>query len=111
LMIAFFFMVTIASTFLSWYVASLHVAKNNLIAIDVLNFGSILMLSLAAYCYYRTKPLRASANGLIAIALVMEMVAFICLIVSPTAAGTDGTLVQTALYVPLMAMTVSAMSR
>ena len=111
LVIAMFFLATVASTFLSWYVASLHLEKNYLIALDVLNFVSILFLCLGAYMYYKTRRMRSSAVTLAGFAAVMEFVALIILIAAPTAANADGTVTQSALYIPLMIATLAAMAR
>jgi hypothetical protein len=111
LVIAMFFMITVASTFLSWYVASLHMAQNNLIALDVINFVIVMLLSLAAYLYYKSDRKRGAASAFIGSAAALEFVALILLLASPTAAGSDGVLTQSALYVPLLIATMNAMSR
>lgn len=111
LMIAFFFMVTVASSFLSWYIASLHMSKNNLIALDVLNVVTVICLGLAAYFYYKnTRRNDATSRSFLGSACVLEFVALIVLLVSPTAAGSNGTLTQSALAIPLLVATFVMLS-
>lgn len=107
LVVAMYFLVTVASTFLSWYVASLHMGKNNLIALDVMNFIVILFLAFAAYYHYRDNAARADPNdvtpkGFLHMALVVELVVLILLMLSPQTAGSAGLLVQSTLYIPLI---------
>lgn len=111
LTIALFFMIVVASTFLSWYVAALHMSNNNLIALDVLNFVVVIFLSLAAYLYYKRDRKKGAASAFVGAAAVLELVALVVLLASPTAAGSNGTLVQSALYVPLLVATMAAMAR
>lgn len=105
LMVALFFMIVLASAFLSWYVASLHMAKNNLIALDVLNVVIVIFMSLAAYFYYKEPPSDMACRNFLGSAFVLEFVALIVLLVSPTTAGQNGTLVQSALAIPLLVAT------
>lgn len=109
--IALFFMMTVAATFLSWYIASLHMSQNNLIALDVLNFAIVIMLGLGAYMYYKTHRKRGAARCFVGIAAVLEWVALIVLLVSPTTSGSNGVLTQSALYVPLLIATMTAATR
>jgi hypothetical protein len=106
LMVALFFMITIASAFLSWYVASLHMSKNNLIALDVLNIVSVIFLGLAAYFYYKQSRNDTSCRSFLGSAAVLEFVALIVLMISPTSAGSNGALTQSALMVPLFVSTI-----
>ena len=109
---AFFFLFVIASTFLSWYVAALHMSKNYLIALDVLNFVIAVFLGFAAYFYYRNNdPMPGYASGFLFGCLIMELVAFVVLIVAPQAALQAGTTVQTCLYIPLVVTTLALMGR
>lgn len=105
LIVALFFMITVASAFLSWFIASLHMAKNNLIALDVLNVVVIIFLSLAAYFYYKDPPSDTACRSFLGSAFVLEFVALIVLMLSPTTAGNDGSLTQSALAVPLLVAT------
>ncbi len=111
IVIASLFLITVASTFLSWYVASLHMFQNNLIALDVLNFVIIMFLSISAYMYYKTNSRQQIARVFVGSAVVLEIIALIILTVSPTAAGSNGILTQSALYVPLLIATLSSMLR
>jgi len=107
--IALFFLVTIAATFLSWYVAALHMAKNNLIATDTLNVLIVILLSLAAYFFYKRIRSRGAATSCVGTALALEFVTLIVLLASPTASGPNGTLTQSALYIPLLVTTIGAL--
>jgi hypothetical protein len=109
MIIAFFWLVTLVSTWLSWYVASLHMYKSNLIALDVLNVLIFIMLGLSAYFYYKNPPNGGISSMLVSGSLVLEFVALLTLIISPTQAGANGALTQAALYIPLLVTTVTLM--
>lgn len=102
LAIAFFFLMTVASTFLSWYTASLHMYKDNLIALDVLNIVTFFFLSFAAYMYFKQNPMKASARQMTVCAMTLQFVATAVLLISPTAAGLNGALTQSSLYMPFL---------
>lgn len=104
-----YFAVTVAATFLSWYVAALHIGKNNLIALDVVNFVAILFLGFAVFFRYQSSPNVAASQGSLHIAIMAELIAIIILLASPQAAGSAGILVQTTLYIPLLVSTFGAM--
>jgi len=108
--IAFMFLVTVAATFLSWYLAALHLGKNYLIALDVLNFVIVVFLGFAAYFFYRKEsPKPGYAVGFLLACMILELVALIVLIAGPQAAGASGTVTQSALYVPLFISTLGLM--
>lgn len=110
--VAFFWLVTLVSTFLSWYIASLHMQKNNLIALDVINVVIFIMLGLAAYFYYKDPPNQAGISRmLVGSSAVLEFIVLIVLLVSTTAAGSNGQLTSSALYVPLFISTLALMWR
>lgn len=108
LKLAFMFLFTLAATFLSWYVAALHLGKDYLIALDVLNFVVLVLLGFAAYFYYRkTDPSMEWTRGLLVCSMIIELVALIVLLAGPQAAGAAGTVTQSALYVPLFITTLA----
>ncbi len=109
MIIAFFWIVTLVSTWLSWYVAALHMRNKNLIALDVLNVLIFIMLGMSAYFYYKNNPSKNLASMFISGSLVLEFIALLVLVISSTTAGSDGSLTQSALYIPLMVTTISMM--
>jgi hypothetical protein len=111
IIVAFFWLITLVSTWLSWYVAALHMYKNNLIALDVLNVLIFIMLGLSAYFYYKNQPNLGLSKMLVSGSLVLEFIALLVLIISPTTAGPNGALTQASLYIPLLVTTVTLMSR
>ncbi len=111
ILIAFFWLVTLVATFLSWYVAALHIQKNHLIAFDVLNVIIFIMLALATYFYYKDTPINDASRMLVGSSAVLEFIAIILLMVTNTTSGTDGTLVQSALYVALFISTITKLNR
>ncbi len=96
ILIALMFLTVISTNFLSWYVASLHMSKYNLMAVDVLN----VLMSIAAFLYYKTKQMKTSASVLIGCSTVLMFVTLVVMLLSPTAAGVNGALVQSSLFVP-----------
>lgn len=110
LLLGLFFILTIASTFLSWYIASLHVTENNLIALDVLNILIVLLISIASYFYYKTNREKDTAKSLLGQTAILELVSLVLLLQSPTAAGTSGSITQSALYAPIFIATLCAMT-
>ena len=107
--IAFCFLFVVASTFLSWYVAALHVVSDNLIAFDVLQILSVILLCMGSYFWYKQNRVRSAAMSCYGFAAVLEFVALIVLITSPTIAGPNGVTTQSSLYVPLFIATLSAL--
>ncbi len=105
--LAFLFLVVIASTFLSWYVASLHVDGNNLIAFDVFQVVAMIFLGLSSYFFYKHTRARGAAVGLSGCTLVLEFVAFVILFTSPNFSGQNAVQTQTALYIPLLIATMA----
>lgn len=108
--LAFFFLVTVASSFLSWYVASLHVAGNNLIAFDVFQVVALIFLGLASYFFYKDTRARAVAVSLSGCSLVLEFVAFVILFTSYNYSGQDAVQTQTALYIPMLMATLATIA-
>jgi Na+/melibiose symporter-like transporter len=102
MMIGFFFLLVVGSVFLSWFVASLHMFSNNLIAFDVIQIVAIIFLCLASYFWYKTNRSRGASTTFIGCACVLEFVALIVLLASPTTAGDNGVVTQSALYIPLI---------
>jgi len=111
MIVAFFWLVTVIATFLSWYVASLHMFKNNLIALDVLNVLVFIMLGLSAYFYYKNPSSPNLSRMLVSGSLVLEFIAWLVLIISPTTSGDNGRLVSASLYIPLLVTTVTLMRK
>ena len=111
IIVAFFWLVTLVATWLSWYVASLHMYKNNLIALDVLNVLIFIMLGLSAYFYYKSPPNSNLSKMLVSGSLVLEFIALLVLIISPTVSGANGQLVSASLYIPLLITTITLMGR
>jgi hypothetical protein len=103
------FLITIASTFLSWYVAALHMQSNNLIAFDVLQIVALILLAFGSYFFYKETRSRGATMTCLGWAAVLELVALVVLLASPTRAGPNGVVTQSALYVPLFVSTIAAL--
>ncbi len=108
--LAFCFLLAVAATFLSWYIAALHLQSDNLIAFDVLQIVAVILLAFGSYFWYKETRSRGAALTCIGWAAVLELVALVVLLASPTAAGSDGTVTQSALYVPMLVFTICAYS-
>jgi hypothetical protein len=107
--VAFFWIITLVATFLSWYVSALHMQKSNLIGLDVLNVLIFIMLGLSAYFYYKKPAKSGISRMLVAGSLVLEFMSLLVMIISPTTSGSSGQLISSALYIPLLVTTVGLM--
>jgi hypothetical protein len=120
LILGVFFLMIVAASFLSWFVAAMHIGANNLWALDALNFVALVLLAWASFNYYRKPSATESekekmmrmegCRNLIHSAAVLEFVALIVLIASPQAAGSAGVLVQSTLAVPLLVATIACLA-
>lgn len=108
--LAFFFLFTVAATFLSWYVASLHVESDSLIAFDVFQVVAIVLLGLASYFFYKQARSRSVAVSLSGCAILLEFVAFVILITSPNWSGQNAVQTQSCLYIPLLISTLATIA-
>ncbi len=112
IIVAFFWLIVLVSTFLSWYIAALHMQKNNLIALDVFNVVIFIMLGLAAYFYYKDgTELAGISRMMVGSSAVLELIVIILLLASSTASGSDGQVSSASLYVPLFISTLALMAR
>ena len=110
ILIALVFVTVVSTNFLSWYVGSLHMSKYNLMAVDVLNLSVFILLSIAAFLYYK-KQMKTSSSVLTGTSTVLVFVTLIVMMLSPTAAGVNGALVQASLFTPSVVSMLFLMTR
>ena len=102
------FLLTVAATFMSWFVAALHINYKYLIAVDIINAITFILLTLYATISIKYDK---QMDSLMVCSLILELTTLIILSNASTSAGTNGSIMQSVLLTPLLGLSVYALCR